>query len=138
MRYRPDIDGLRALSVLGVLLYHLDHAYLPGGFAGVDIFFVISGFVVTGAMAGRAHDRFLEFIADFYARRLARIIPALVLTLTVTTLLDVFFMPESWLSSQDVTLGLSAFFGVSNWVLQRGQETYFTVMRGKPRRSGRG
>ena len=126
MRYRPDIDGLRALSVLGVLAYHLDHASLPGGFTGVDVFFVISGFVVTGAMDGRTQDRFWGFIADFYARRLARIIPALVLTLVVTRLLDVVFIPESWLSSQDVTLGLFAFFGVSNWILQHGQETYFT------------
>ena len=126
MRYRPDIDGLRALSVLGVLVYHLDHALLPGGFIGVDVFFVISGFVVTGAMAGRANELFSGFIADFYARRLARIIPALVLTLCVTTGLDVLFMPESWLSSQDVTLGLSAFFGISNWFLQKGQESYFT------------
>ncbi|MEY4685038.1 MAG: hypothetical protein RLZ25_1497, partial [Pseudomonadota bacterium] len=107
-------------------IYHLDHAWLPGGFAGVDVFFVISGFVVTGAMEGRGQDRFWGFIADFYARRLARIIPALVLTLVVTTLLDVLFIPESWLSSLDVTLGLSAFFGLSNWVLQKGQETYFT------------
>ena len=126
MRYRPDIDGLRALSVLGVLVYHLDHAYLPGGFTGVDVFFVISGFVVTGAMAGRANDRFFGFIADFYARRLARIIPALVLTLVVATLLDVLFMPVSWLSNQDESLGLAAFFGLSNWLLQEGQETYFT------------
>jgi len=126
MRYRPDIDGLRALSVLGVLVYHLDHAWLPGGFTGVDVFFVISGFVVTGSMHARTPESFGAFLADFYARRLARIIPALVLTLGVTTLLDVLFIPESWLSSQDVTLGLSAFFGFSNWVLQKGQETYFT------------
>jgi peptidoglycan/LPS O-acetylase OafA/YrhL len=126
MRYRPDIDGLRALSVLGVLFYHLDHSYLPGGFTGVDVFFVISGFVVTGAMEGRTRDRLFGFMADFYARRLARIVPALVLTLGVTILLDVLFIPVSWLSNQNVTLGLSAFFGVSNWVLQKGQETYFT------------
>ncbi|MEY4685430.1 MAG: hypothetical protein RLZ25_1889 [Pseudomonadota bacterium] len=126
MRYRPDIDGLRALSVLGVMIYHLDHAWLPGGFTGVDVFFVISGFVVTGAMEDRGQDRFWGFIADFYARRLARIIPALVLTLTITSLLDVLFIPVSWLSDRDETLGLAAFFGISNWVLQQGQETYFT------------
>lgn len=126
MRYRPDIDGLRALSVLGVLVYHLDHAWLPGGFTGVDVFFVISGFVVTGSMAERSLDRFWGFLADFYARRLARIIPALVLTLLLTTLLDVFFIPVSWLSLQDETLALAAFGGFSNWVLQQGEETYFT------------
>lgn len=125
MRYRPDIDGLRALSVLGVLVYHLDHAWLPGGFTGVDVFFVISGFVVTGSMQAQTQERFGAFLADFYARRLARIIPALVLALGVTTLWDVLFMPESWLSSQDVTLGLAAFFGISNWLLQKGAGDLF-------------
>ena len=125
MRYRPDIDGLRAISVLGVLVYHLDNAWLPGGFTGVDVFFVISGFVVTGAMDVRANGRFFGFIADFYARRLARIIPALVPTLVMATLLDVLFMPASWLSNQDEALGLAAFLGVSNSILQKGREIYF-------------
>ena len=126
MRYRPDIDGLRALSVVGVLIYHLDHTWLPGGFVGVDVFFVISGFVVTASMDGRLKSRFSAFISDFYARRLARIIPALVTTLVITTLLDVLFMPVSWLSDQSEGLGISAYFGLSNWILQKGQETYFT------------
>ena len=48
--YRADIDGLRAVAVVSVILYHFDHAWLPGGFAGVDVFFVISGYVVTASL----------------------------------------------------------------------------------------
>lgn len=75
-KYRPDIDGLRAVAILGVLVYHLDSQMLPGGFVGVDVFFVISGFLISGLI-----DRDLKggtfSIARFYERRIRRIIPAL-------------------------------------------------------------
>lgn len=81
--YRPDIDGLRAVAVLSVLVYHASNALLPGGFVGVDIFFVISGFLITrniwvDLQAGRFR------LADFYLRRVRRIAPAFMLVTAAT------------------------------------------------------
>jgi peptidoglycan/LPS O-acetylase OafA/YrhL len=77
-KWRADIDGMRAFAVVSVMLYHLCPSWLPGGFVGVDIFFVISGFVVTGSLINSESNNALSFIGEFYARRFARIIPALV------------------------------------------------------------
>ena len=85
LAYRPDIDGLRAVAVLSVVLYHIDESLVPGGFTGVDIFFVISGYLITtilkrDILAGRFS------LADFYRRRLLRIGPAY-FAVTIATLL---------------------------------------------------
>ena len=76
--YRPEIDGLRAVAVLAVVVYHAAPAWVPGGFVGVDVFFVISGYLITALLAQewRATGR-LDFAA-FYARRVRRLLPALV------------------------------------------------------------
>jgi peptidoglycan/LPS O-acetylase OafA/YrhL len=80
LAYRPDIDGLRALAVVGVLIFHAFPTVLRGGFTGVDIFFVISGFLITRIIAGEAAlGRFS--IAAFYGRRIQRIFPALILVM---------------------------------------------------------
>ena len=129
--YRNDIDGLRALAVISVMLYHLSGAILPGGFVGVDIFFVISGFVVSASLANVASERdghllrFDRFVAFFYARRLARIGPALILVLLTTALFATLFVPRAWLSEFNERTGLYAFYGLSNWVLQTNVDTYF-------------
>ncbi len=129
--YRNDIDGLRALAVLSVMLYHLSATLLPGGFVGVDIFFVISGFVVSASLANVASERdgrllrFDRFVAFFYARRLARIGPALILVLLTTALFATLFVPRAWLSEFNERTGLYAFYGLSNWVLQTNVDTYF-------------
>src|SRR3954462_920038 len=78
--YRPDVDGLRAVAVLAVLAYHAFPSVLPGGFAGVDVFFVISGYLITGIIIeDLARERFTY--ANFYWRRIRRIFPALILVL---------------------------------------------------------
>lgn len=80
LRYFPEIDGLRALAVGAVLAFHAFPGALPGGFVGVDVFFVISGFLITGIMLDAiAKDKFS--IADFYIRRIRRIFPALIVVL---------------------------------------------------------
>jgi peptidoglycan/LPS O-acetylase OafA/YrhL len=79
-KYRPDIDGLRAIAILSVVTFHAAPGRLPSGFIGVDVFFVISGFLITSIIVGGlSHDRF-SFI-EFYVRRIKRILPALSLVL---------------------------------------------------------
>ncbi|VWX63194.1 Peptidoglycan/LPS O-acetylase OafA/YrhL, contains acyltransferase and SGNH-hydrolase domains [Burkholderiales bacterium 8X] len=80
--YRADIDGLRAVAVLAVLIFHAFPQYLPGGFVGVDVFFVISGFLITKVIRSNL-ERGTFTVRDFYARRVRRIFPALVLLLAV-------------------------------------------------------
>jgi peptidoglycan/LPS O-acetylase OafA/YrhL len=89
--HRPDIQGLRGISVLAVLIFHLA-AGLPGGFVGVDVFFVISGFLMTGLIAEEFAKRGTVSLAGFYGRRIRRIFPALLAMLLVTTGLGYFLL----------------------------------------------
>lgn len=81
--YRPDIDGLRAVSVLAVLVFHARERLAPGGFVGVDVFFVISGYLISGIILKDLQRGTFTF-ADFYSRRVRRIFPALALVLAAT------------------------------------------------------
>jgi peptidoglycan/LPS O-acetylase OafA/YrhL len=83
LAYRSDVDGLRAVAVLAVIAFHASARILPGGFVGVDIFFVISGFLITGLIAkGMEADRFS--FAEFYTRRIKRILPAYIAVAAAT------------------------------------------------------
>lgn len=124
--YYPHIDGMRALAVLSVILYHLNGAWLPGGFAGVDVFFVISGFVVSASVVRLNAVSFRQFLLQFYVRRIQRIVPALMLCLVVTAVLSALFIPSAWLSNKNRTTGLAAFFGFSNFVLGQSGNDYFS------------
>jgi peptidoglycan/LPS O-acetylase OafA/YrhL len=120
------IDGLRAIAVLSVIIYHLHGKWLPGGFAGVDVFFVISGFVVAMSVSELGRIGFVEFLAYFYARRLVRIAPALIVVLFTTFLASVIFIPPAWLSETNQKTGLFAFFGLSNFILAENAGGYFS------------
>lgn len=85
LEYRPAIDGLRALAVLSVFIFHLDHNWLPGGFVGVDIFFVISGYLITSIIFKECQNDIFS-LTKFYQRRIARIFPAF-FTVALATLI---------------------------------------------------
>ena len=83
-RFRPDVEGLRAVAIVLVVLYHVHAGLAPGGYVGVDVFFVISGFLITGQLVRELRtDGRISFLA-FYARRARRILPAAMLTVIVT------------------------------------------------------
>ena len=86
MKYRADIDGLRALAVVPVLLYHAGVPGFPGGFVGVDIFFVISGYLICGMIDGDLREGSFS-LSNFYKRRMLRILPALFVMFLVTSAL---------------------------------------------------
>ncbi len=85
MKYRAEIDGLRAIAVLSVILFHSGVSFLPGGFVGVDVFFVISGYLITAIIIGQMKEQTFS-AADFYLRRAKRILPALFAMMFVTAL----------------------------------------------------
>ena len=125
--YFPYIDGLRALSIIAVVLYHLEPGLLPGGFSGVDIFFVVSGFIVCGSLHGYKASSFLALVALFYSRRFRRIVPALLFMLVTTSLAVVVFIPEAFLSNNIRRTAIAAFFGFSNFRLAGGPD-YFSPL----------
>jgi peptidoglycan/LPS O-acetylase OafA/YrhL len=91
LTYRPDIDGLRAIAVIAVLGYHLGILHLSGGFVGVDVFFVISGYLMGSLIISDAKGGKFS-VAAFYARRIRRIIPALVTMLILVFILSYFYL----------------------------------------------
>jgi peptidoglycan/LPS O-acetylase OafA/YrhL len=109
-KYRPDIDGLRAIAVGSVLAYHAFPSLLPGGFIGVDIFFVISGFLITTILLQSLAAGDFSY-RDFYARRIRRIFPALVLVLLATLAFGWYvLLPGEFSQLGKQTTGGAAFF----------------------------
>jgi peptidoglycan/LPS O-acetylase OafA/YrhL len=109
-KYRPDIDGLRAIAVGSVLAYHAFPSLLPGGFIGVDIFFVISGFLITTILLQSLAAGDFSY-RDFYTRRIRRIFPALVLVLLATLAFGWYvLLPGEFSQLGKQTTGGAAFF----------------------------
>jgi peptidoglycan/LPS O-acetylase OafA/YrhL len=122
--HRADIDGLRAVAVLAVIVFHLDGNVLPGGYVGVDVFFVISGFLISGIIIRRG-DAFSY--ADFYARRVKRIFPVLAV-LVVCVAMYVTFAFEVSDAKRVLWTGAAAIASVANFYLEFGVQTgYFDV-----------
>ena len=129
--YRPDIDGLRAVAVLAVILFHFNEKLLPSGFLGVDVFFVISGFVISASLARRQESRFRPFLLSFYARRVKRLLPLLIVCVLLTSLVGALVMtPGSAEATATWQTGIGALFGAGNLVLHARQLDYFAPATG--------
>ncbi len=112
LRYRADIDGLRAIAVIAVVLFHAFPKVLPGGFVGVDAFFVISGYLITSIIVGGLDGDGFSF-ADFYARRVRRLFPALIVVLITTLAAGFWILLPSALASLAKNATASAFFSAN-------------------------
>jgi peptidoglycan/LPS O-acetylase OafA/YrhL len=122
--YRMDIDGLRAIAVLFVIGFHTFPAQFPGGFVGVDVFFVISGYLITGILLRNLGERRFSFL-DFYGRRIRRIFPALLLVLAVCLVVGWYVLiPDEFQDVARHAFASAGFF--SNWLLWH-RDLYFAV-----------
>ena len=125
----PAIDGLRALAVFAVVLYHLGISWIPGGFLGVDLFFVISGYVITRLILDSIESANGLDIKKFYAARIRRLFPGLIVLLIVTSVTIALFAPDAIRRFiKDVPYVLS---GTNNWHLVALRQDYFQAI-GRP------
>jgi len=123
IQYIPAIDGLRALAVIAVMLYHLGFTWIPGGFLGVDLFFVISGYVITRLLLDSIEQSGGLDLRGFYLARARRLLPALLFTVTTTTIAIGIWAPDTikrFLT--DIPFALT---GTMNWWLVARQQDYF-------------
>jgi peptidoglycan/LPS O-acetylase OafA/YrhL len=126
--YRPDIDGLRAVAVTLVVLFHAFPQAMPGGFVGVDIFFVISGFLITGIIARELNQKRFSLLA-FYGRRIRRIFPALIAVLLAVLVLGwLWMLPAAYAQLSADVFASAAFFANIALMFQSG---YFDIESSK-------
>ncbi len=128
--YLPGLDGVRALAVTGVLLYHSDLPWFQGGFLGVDVFFVLSGFLITGLLAREIERTGRLDIGGFYLRRFRRLVPALIVLLLFTLVGAAFFVRDA--APRLRGDGLASLFYVSNWWLIANGQSYFEFISRPP------
>jgi len=129
IRYIPAIDGLRAVAVIAVILYHLGFKWIPGGFLGVDLFFVISGYVITRLLLDSIQRSGGLDLRAFYVARIRRLLPPLVFMIITTTIFVGFWAPDTMRRF----LGDAPFalFGGMNWWLVFRETDYFEAI-GRP------
>lgn len=115
--YRSDIDALRAIAVLPVLAFHMDSEFVPGGYLGVDVFFVISGYLITSLLVAELSSGRLD-VAAFWRRRILRIVPALLTMVTITFLVGqvLLFAPERHDLALNSTAAILSVGNISHFV----------------------
>lgn len=124
--YRPEIDGLRAVAVAAVIANHFSSSLLPGGYLGVDIFFVISGYVISSSLLGYVDQPLSAFLTGFYSRRVKRLLPALVVCVLVTALVGSAFIDPATADYKRIMMsGAWALLGASNIYLFAKATDYF-------------
>ena len=129
IQYIPAIDGLRALAVIAVMFYHLGFSWIPGGFLGVDLFFVISGYVITRLLLDSIAQSGGLDLRGFYIARARRLLPALLFTVVTTTIAIGIWAPDT--IKRFVTDMPFALTGTMNWWLVAREQDYFESI-GRP------
>ena len=123
IRYIPAIDGLRAIAVIAVMLYHLGFSWIPGGFLGVDLFFVISGYVITRLLLDSIQRSGGLDLRGFYVGRIRRLLPPLIFMLVITAIFVGVWAPDSM--RRFLTDAPFAITGLMNWWLVFKHQDYF-------------
>lgn len=125
-KYRADIDGLRSIAVLSVIIFHINKNIIPGGFVGVDIFFVISGYLITLHIL-RDLDRKVFSIVEFYRKRIKRIVPAMLTVVLISIVVaQIIFRPND--AEKVSESGLWSLFSMANVYFWKFQDTsYFAA-----------
>jgi peptidoglycan/LPS O-acetylase OafA/YrhL len=129
IQYIPAIDGLRAIAVIAVMLYHLGVSWIPGGFLGVDLFFVISGYVITRLLLDSIQQRGGLDLRDFYLARIRRLFPPLVFMIVATSIFVGLWAPDT--TKKFLTDAPFSLTGVMNWWLVFNHQDYFEAS-GRP------
>ena len=124
MKYRPEIDGLRALAVVPVILFHAGFELFSGGFVGVDVFFVISGYLITTILIEDLENKRFSLV-NFYERRARRILPALTFILLVTTIISYLILYPTDFKEYSKSL-LSVVLFISNIFFWRESDYFAT------------
>ncbi|WP_119065751.1 acyltransferase family protein [Rubrobacter indicoceani] len=127
--YAPGLDGLRAIAVLAVLLYHADLGWIRGGFLGVEVFFVISGFLITSLLLAEYRKTGGVDLVGFWFGRARRLLPAVFFMMAVTATYAVVFLPEEVAGLRSDILAAAGY--VTNWYLVFENESYFEAV-GRP------
>lgn len=127
--YLPGLDGLRAVSVIAVLLYHAELLWIPGGFLGVEVFFVISGYLITMLLMKEHRKTGTIDLKEFWLRRARRLLPALYTLLVTTSIVTVVFFRDELASMRAQVV--AAFLYVTNWYLIVTGQSYFDRL-GRP------
>ncbi len=118
LKYRPEIDGLRAIAVLAVIMFHAEMPLLAGGFVGVDIFYVISGYLITKIIIGQLTTHSFDF-KQFYARRIKRLFPAAFFLVLVTLLIGSFMLSPGQYTELSKSSFFSSLFLANFWFSNR-------------------
>src|SRR5690348_15478738 len=126
LAYRPGLDGLRAIAVAAVFLYHSRIDWLPGGFLGVDLFFVLSGYLITSLLLVEWEARNRIDLRRFWLRRARRLLPALVVVVLGALVLSAIFARQDLAHTRSDTI--SSLFYYSNWHLIFANRSYFNLM----------